>query len=66
MGKDQQHMKLWVSDGRVTHEAVWWNAGKQSLPTGRFDLAFAPAVNEFNGKTSVQLKVLDWNPASCT
>jgi single-stranded-DNA-specific exonuclease len=65
MGKEQQHMKLWVSDGRVTHEAVWWNAGKQSLPTGRFDLAFAPAVNEFNGKNSVQLKVLDWNPAGC-
>jgi len=49
-----------VTEGVVTHEAVWWNAGPGSLPEGKFDLAFAPAVNEFNGRTTVQLKVLDW------
>ena len=58
MGATKQHVKLWVSDGAVTHEAVWWNAG--ALPDGKFDLAFAPSVNEFNGRTTVQLKVLDW------
>jgi len=63
MGKDQQHMKLWVTDGKVTHEAVWWNAGKQKLPAGRFDLAFVPGVNDYNGKKTVQLKILDWNSA---
>ena len=42
-------------------EAVWWNAG--ALPDGKFDLAFAPGVNEFNGRTTVQLKVLDWRAA---
>jgi len=42
-------------------EAVWWNAGV--LPDGKFDLAFAPSVNEFNGKRTVQLKVLDWRAA---
>jgi len=60
MGATKQHVKLWVTDGVVTHEAVWWNAGPGSLPEGKFDLAFAPAVNEFNGRTTVQLKVLDW------
>ena len=60
MGATKQHVKLWVSDGAVTHEAVWWNAG--ALPDGKFDLAFAPSVNEFNGRTTVQLKVLDWRP----
>ncbi|HTL74306.1 MAG TPA: DHHA1 domain-containing protein, partial [bacterium] len=63
MGAKKQHLKLWVTDGKVTHEAVWWNAGEGSLPVGRFDLAFAPAVNEFNGRTTVQLKVLDWRTA---
>ena len=63
MGKEKQHVKLWVSDGATTHEAVWWNGGGKSLPVGKFDLAFAPAVNEFNGKRTVQLKVLDWRPA---
>ena len=63
MGASKQHVKLWVSDGQTTHEAVWWNAGNGSLPVGRFDLAFAPAVNEYNGRTTVQLKVLDWRAA---
>ena len=60
MGANKQHVKLWVTDGTATHEAVWWNAGNGSLPVGKFDLAFAPGVNEFNGRTTVQLKVLDW------
>jgi single-stranded-DNA-specific exonuclease len=63
MGADKQHVKLWVTDGVVTHEAVWWNGGDKSLPVGKFDLAFAPQVNEFNGRRTVQLKVLDWRPA---
>jgi single-stranded-DNA-specific exonuclease len=60
IGAKKQHVKMWVTDGAVTHEAVWWNAGEGSLPVGKFDLAFAPSVNEFNGRTTVQLKVLDW------
>ena len=60
MGAKKQHAKLWVTDGTVTHEAVWWNAGEGALPAGNFDLAFAPGVNEYNGRTTVQLKVLDW------
>jgi single-stranded-DNA-specific exonuclease len=64
IGTGKQHVKLWVTDGRVTHEAVWWNVGSGSLPVGTFDLAFAPSLNEYNGQTTVQLKVLDWRPAS--
>ncbi len=63
MGKEKQHVKLWITDGLATHEAVWWNAGDGSLPVGKFDLAFAPQVNEFNSKRVIQLKVLDWQPA---
>jgi single-stranded-DNA-specific exonuclease len=63
MGAQKQHVKLWVSDGLATHEAVWWNGGDKSLPVGKFDLAFAPQVNEFNGSRTVQLKVLDWRMA---
>ena len=62
MGADKQHVKMWVTDGAATHEAVWWNGGDQSLPVGKFDLAFAPQINEFNGRRAVQLKVLDWRP----
>jgi len=45
------------------HEAVWWGAGNESLPVGRFDLAFAPQINSYNGRRIVQLKVLDWRKA---
>ena len=74
IGADKQHVKMWVTDtpsspggygaaGGAVLEAVWWNGGNESLPVGRFDLAFAPQVNEFNGNRLVQLKVLDWQPA---
>ena len=64
MGAEKQHIKLWVTDGITTHEAVWWSAAEKALPVGKFDLAFAPQVNEFNGRRAVQLKVLDWRPAT--
>jgi single-stranded-DNA-specific exonuclease len=61
IGADKQHIKLWVTDGKATHEVVWWGAGRETaLPVGRFDLAFAPQISEYNGRRSVQLKLLDW------
>ena len=63
IGADRQHVKMWVTDSAATLEAIWWNGGGSSLPVGKFDLAFAPQINEFNGRRTVQLKVLDWRPA---
>jgi len=64
LGAEKQHVKMWVTDAATTLEALWWNAGDKSLPVGKFDLAFAPQINQFNGSRSVQLKVLDWQPAA--
>lgn len=59
----KKHIKMRVTDGgTVTHEVVWWNGGVK-LSVGKLDLAFAPQVNEFNGRHTVQLKILDWQPA---
>jgi single-stranded-DNA-specific exonuclease len=66
IGAEKRHVKMWVTDGLATHEAVWWNGGEASLPVGKFDLAFAPQLNEFNGNRTVQLKVLDWQPVKST
>jgi single-stranded-DNA-specific exonuclease len=63
MGAQKQHVKLWATDGATLQEAVWWGGGNESLPVGRFDLAFTPEINVYNGRRSVQLKVLDWRPA---
>ncbi len=63
VGSARQHVKLWVTDGTAACEAVWWGAGNESLPVSRFDLAFMPQINHYNGRRLVQLKVLDWRPA---
>ena len=62
LGAQKQHVKMWLTDGLATHEAVWWGAGSESLPVSDFDVAFCPQVNEFKGRRTVQLKVLDWQP----
>jgi single-stranded-DNA-specific exonuclease len=64
LGAEKQHVKMWVSDGSVTHEAVWWGAGNGSLPVGHFDLAFEPQINVYKSQARVQLHVLDWRAAS--
>lgn len=60
LGQSGQHRKYWVTDGRVTHEAVRWNCGGLPEIQEPFDLAYAPQTNEFNDRRTVQLKILDW------
>ena len=64
VGADKRHVKMWVSDGQVTREAIWWNAGELALPVGQFDLAFCAELNEYQQLYTVQLRVLDWRPAA--
>ncbi|HTV39725.1 MAG TPA: single-stranded-DNA-specific exonuclease RecJ [Candidatus Sulfotelmatobacter sp.] len=64
IGAEKQHVKMKVTDGTATHEAIWWNAGDKPLPVGKFDIAFVPQINQYNGTRSIQLKVLDWRPCS--
>jgi single-stranded-DNA-specific exonuclease len=63
MGQENQHIRMRLSDGQETVEAVWWNCRQATVPNDRFDIACVPAVNSFNGTRSVQLKILDWQPA---
>jgi single-stranded-DNA-specific exonuclease len=60
VGPDKQHVKMWVSDGTTVQEAIWFGGGNNALPVGQFDLAFEPQAHQYNGRRSVQLKVLDW------
>jgi single-stranded-DNA-specific exonuclease len=63
IGKQGQHVKMWVTDGTASCEAVWWRVADRPLPVGRFDLAFAPQVNDYSGRERIQLRVLDWRPS---
>lgn len=64
IGKEGQHAKFWIADERrkAGCEVLWWNCGEAKAPAGRFDLAFAPQINDYNGQRSVQLKLLHWRP----
>lgn len=64
IGKEQQHWRMAVTDGHAHADCLWWNAATQTMPTGTFDLVAVPSINEFNGRRSVQLKLLDWRPAT--
>ena len=66
LGREEKHLKMRVTDGNVDHEAVWWNGNGQAIPGSPFDLAYVPEINEYNGRRSVQLRVLDWQPSDRT
>ncbi len=63
LGKEQRHWKFWISDGGSPMETLWWGAGHENPPTGVFDVAVAPDVDHYGGRTSVKLKLLDWRPS---
>jgi single-stranded-DNA-specific exonuclease len=63
MGREQQHARFTATDGSHAVEVVCWNVEDAQLPSGRFDLAFTPQLNEFRDERRVQLKLLDWRPA---
>lgn len=64
LGKSQQHVKMWVTDGNAVHSAVGWNWPPESVPTGEFSLVFHPQLNCYRGQEEIQLKILDWRPSS--
>ncbi len=53
-----------VTDGRITYDAVAFNQGHwaDDMPA-RIDLFYSFELNEFNGRTSLQLNVRDLKPA---
>ena len=62
-GGKQQHLRFYVTDGKIAHQAVWWNCPELIFPAV-FDLAFVPELSEYNGTVGIQLKVLDYQPTS--
>ena len=63
IGKDKNHLKLFVTDGRQTVEAVGWRMSDYFIALKnkniRLDLAFEPEINEWNDTRRLQLKIDD-------
>ena len=60
MGKDSQHLKLFVTNGHQKMEAIWWNKGDQyPVIPETIDLFYSIDVNEFNLEKNLQLLIKD-------
>lgn len=60
-----RHTKLWVSLRGQVFEAVFFAKGPEELGVrtgGRAHIAFTPQINEFRGRRSVQLCLVDFVP----
>ena len=53
VGADGKHLKFKVGD----FDAIWFNA--KQIPEGLVDVVYQLEINEFNGKTSLQLNIRD-------
>jgi single-stranded-DNA-specific exonuclease len=65
VGKDQAHLRMTVTDGRITYDAIAFRQGHwlTKLPN-RVDLLYAYELNEYNGRQSLQLNIRDIQPSS--
>jgi single-stranded-DNA-specific exonuclease len=64
VGADNHHLKLTVSDGRVTMDAIAFQQGHWygQMPRS-VDVAYVLEVNEWNGERRLQLNVKDLRPS---
>lgn len=64
VGRDGSHLKMTVSDGWVTYDAIAFRQGHWHADMPLFvDLMYTFEKNEFNGKENLQLKVRDIKPS---
>lgn len=65
VGQEGKHLKLTVTDGRITYDAIAFRQGhwmETGLPKA-VDLLYRFEVNEFNGQRRLQLNVRDLKPS---
>ena len=58
-------IKMWVTDDKVTCEALSFRAGDVRVPSkgSRIDLAYSPSINTWQGVSSLQLDLKDFKIA---
>jgi single-stranded-DNA-specific exonuclease len=61
IGRTREHRRLVVEDASGTRQNVlWWHGAEQPLPDGLFDLAYHLETNTFQGRTELQLVLVDY------
>jgi single-stranded-DNA-specific exonuclease len=64
VGKENTHLKLVVTDGRITYDAIAFRHGEwaEQMPA-KIDILYSFEVNEYNGRESLQLNVRNLKPS---
>jgi single-stranded-DNA-specific exonuclease len=66
VGRDGAHLSLKLFDGQNTYKAILFDAknlGVTGFDLGtKLDIVYTAAMKEFNGKTSLNLVIKDWDP----
>jgi len=64
VGRDGAHLRLVVTDGWITFDAIGFNLGHwaQQMPR-RVDILYSFELNEYNGKLALQLNLRDLKPS---
>ncbi len=64
IGKDYNHLKLTVTDGYITYDAIAFRQGywQEQMPE-KVDLLYNFELNEYNGRSTLQLNVKDMKPS---
>ena len=64
VGHDNRHLKLTISDGGITYDAIAFSMGhlRSVLPL-RVDVMYTFEVNDYNGRTTLQLNLKDIKPS---
>ncbi len=65
VGKDGTHLRLTLADGAVVRKTIGFRLGEWATrvrPGDRMDVAFTLGTNDWNGKSELQLKIVDLKP----
>ncbi|MCX7608611.1 MAG: single-stranded-DNA-specific exonuclease RecJ [Anaerolineales bacterium] len=64
VGSENKHLKLVVSDGRLTFDAIGFRLGHLAdRLAGQVDILYTFELNEYNGRSSLQLNLKDVKPS---
>jgi single-stranded-DNA-specific exonuclease len=62
VGRNKEHFKLTVAnDAGNAQSVLWWNSAGETLPEGRFDLAYTVRAVDWRGSRQVQMELLDFH-----
>lgn len=65
VGRDSQHVKLFLTDGTMTVEAIGFGMGNGRVPAAgqNIDICFIPELDTYWGRPQVQLRLKGWRPS---